>query len=58
VVAANIVLVNLEHNHEFITEEVEKQHLHCNKNHDPEFMDFVGAMHDSRVPQYCIVVLF
>jgi hypothetical protein len=42
-----IVLVNLEHNHEFITEDTEKQHLCCNKSRDPEF---VGAMQDSRVP--------
>jgi hypothetical protein len=43
------------HNHDFVTQETKKQHLRCNKTRDPEFMDFVGAMHDSRVPQRCIV---
>jgi hypothetical protein len=47
--------VNLEHNHEFITEETEKQFLRCNKNLDPEFIEFVGAMRDSRVPHHYIV---
>jgi hypothetical protein len=55
VVAAKIELVNLEHNHEFITYEVEKQHLRCNKSRDDEFINFVDAMHDRRVPQHCIV---
>lgn len=50
IIAVRIERINLEHNHEFITQETEKQHLHCNKSCDPEFMDFVGAMHDSRVP--------
>jgi hypothetical protein len=50
VVAAKIELVNLEHNHEFITDEAEKQHLRCNKSRDAEFINFVDAMHDSRVP--------
>jgi hypothetical protein len=55
VVAAKIELVNLEHNHEFITDEAEKQHLRCNKSRDAEFINFVDATHDSRVPQHCIV---
>jgi hypothetical protein len=55
VIYVQIVLVNLEHNHEFITEDTEKQHLHCNKSRDPECVEFVGAMQDSRVPQHYIV---
>jgi hypothetical protein len=55
VVATKIELVNLEHNHEFITDEAEKQHLRCNKIRDAEFINFVDAMHDSRVSQHCIV---
>jgi hypothetical protein len=55
VVAAKIEMVNLEHNHEFITDEAEKQHLCCNKSRDAEFINFIDAMHDSRVPQHCIV---
>ena len=47
VVAAKIELINLEHNHEFITDEAEKQHLRCNKSRDAEFINFVDAMHDS-----------
>jgi hypothetical protein len=54
VVAAKIELMNLEHNHEFITDKVEKQHLRCNKSRDAEFFNFVDAMHDSQVPQHCI----
>jgi hypothetical protein len=50
VIAAKIVLVNLKYNHKFTTEVTEKQHLRCNKNRDLEFMEFVGAMHDSRFP--------
>lgn len=34
---------------------MEKQHLRCNKSQDPEFVEFVGAMHDSRVPQHCTI---
>jgi hypothetical protein len=55
VISLQIVLVNLEHNHEFITEDIEKKHLRCNKSRDPEFLEFVGVMQDSRVPQHCIV---
>jgi hypothetical protein len=55
VVSVRIELVNLDHNHDFVTQETKKQHLRCNKTRDLEFIDFVGAMHDSRVPQYCIV---
>jgi hypothetical protein len=55
VISVRINLVNLEHNHDFVTQENEKRHLHCNKARDPKFMDFVGAMHDSRVPQHYIV---
>lgn len=55
VIVVHIYLVNLDHNHEFITQATAKQHLHCNKTHDPEFMEFEGAMHDSRVPQHYIV---
>jgi hypothetical protein len=47
VVATKIELVNLEHSHEFITDEAEKQHLRCNKSRDAEFINFVDAMHDS-----------
>jgi hypothetical protein len=54
VVTVKIELVNLKHNHEFITDESEK-HLCCNKSRDAEFINFVDAMHDSRVPQHCIV---
>ena len=53
-VAVKIDLVNLEHNHDFVTYEAEKQHLRCNKSRDAEFIDFVDAMYDSRVPQHCI----
>jgi hypothetical protein len=55
VIYVRIELVNLEHNHEFITQENEKRHLRCNKIRDPELVEFVGAMHDGRVPQHCIV---
>lgn len=43
VVAAKIELVNLEHNHEFITDEAEKQHLRCNKSRDVEFINFADV---------------
>ena len=50
-----IEIVNIEHNHDFVTQETVKQHLCCNKTRDLEFIDFVGAMDDSRVPQHYIV---
>jgi hypothetical protein len=53
--AMRIELINLEHNHEFIMRETQKQHLRCNMTRDLEFMDFVGTLHDNRVPQHCIV---
>jgi hypothetical protein len=46
VISVRIELVNLEHNHDFVTQETEQEHLRCNKTRDPEFMDFVGAMHE------------
>jgi hypothetical protein len=54
-ISVQIDIVNLVHNHDFVTQETKKQHLRYNKTHDPEFMDFVGEMQDSRVPQHCIV---
>jgi hypothetical protein len=41
VISVRIDLVNLEHNHDFVTQKTEKQHLCCNKMRDPEFMEFV-----------------
>lgn len=55
VIVVRIDLVNLKHNHEFITQATKKQHIRCNKIRDPEFMEFEGAMHDSRGPQHYIV---
>jgi len=55
VVSVRVDLINFEHNHEFIKRDSEKDHLQCNKTHDPEYMEFLGAMQDSRVPQHCIM---
>jgi hypothetical protein len=47
--------VHLEHNHEFIKKDTKKQHLQCNKTQDPEYMEFLSAMQQSRIPQHCIM---
>ena len=54
IIAVRIDLLNLWHNHEFVDRDEEKQHYQCNKQREPEFMEFVGAMQDSRVPTHCI----
>jgi hypothetical protein len=47
--------VHLEHNHGFIKKDTEKKHLQCNKTHGPEYMEFLSAMQQSRIPQHCIM---
>jgi hypothetical protein len=46
---------NLEHNHEFFRKDIEKNQLHCNKTHDPEYMEFLSVMQESRISQYYIM---
>ncbi|WVZ75685.1 hypothetical protein U9M48_023720, partial [Paspalum notatum var. saurae] len=55
VVMVRIDLLHLDHNHEFLKQQEEIDQLRCNKTHDPEYMEFIGAMQDSRVPQHCIM---
>jgi len=55
IVAVRIDLVHLEHNHEFIKKDTVKKHLQCNKTHDPEYMEFLSSMQQSRIPQHCIM---
>ncbi|WVZ83808.1 hypothetical protein U9M48_030908 [Paspalum notatum var. saurae] len=55
VIALRINLVQFEHNHEFSTAKEEKDQLQCNKTHDPKYMEFIGAMQDSRIPNHCIM---
>jgi hypothetical protein len=55
IVAARIDLVHLEHNHDFIKKDTEKKHLQCNKTHDPEYMEFLSAMQQSRILHHCIM---
>ncbi|KAJ1289076.1 hypothetical protein BS78_02G137200 [Paspalum vaginatum] len=54
VIAVRIDLLHLEHNHKFIKQQEEKNQLQCNKTHDPEYMEFIGAMQDSKVPHHYI----
>jgi hypothetical protein len=55
IVAVRIDLVHLEHNHDFIKKDTENKHLQCNKTHDPEYMEFLSSMQQSRIPQHCIM---
>ena len=55
VVMVRIDLLHLDHNHEFLKQQEEIDQLRCNKTHDPGYMEFIGAMQDSRVPQHCIM---
>jgi hypothetical protein len=50
-----IDLIHLEHNHEFIKKDTEKNHLQCSKTHDLEYMEFLSAMQESRISQHCIM---
>ena len=55
VISVRIDLVNYEHNHEFLKKDTEKGQLQCNKTHDREYMEFLSAMQESRIPQHCIM---
>ena len=55
VFSVRIDLVNYEHNHEFLKKDTEKGQLQCNKTHDREYMEFLSAMQESRIPQHCIM---
>jgi hypothetical protein len=55
VISVRIDLVNYEHNHEFLEKDTEKGQLQCNKTHDREYMEFLSAMQESRIPQHCIM---
>jgi predicted class III extradiol MEMO1 family dioxygenase len=57
VISVQIDLVNYEHNHEFLKKDTEKGQLQCNKTHDREYMEFLSAMQESRIPQHCIMDL-
>jgi hypothetical protein len=34
----------------------EKDQLQCNKTYDPEYMEFLSGMQDSRIPKHCIMI--
>lgn len=53
--AVSIDLVNLDHNHAFLQSNAATNHFHCHKQREPEMLEFVGAMQDSRVPHHCIL---
>jgi hypothetical protein len=54
-ISVRIDLIHLEHNHEFFRKDTEKNQLQCNKTHDPEYMEFLSEMQESRIPQHCIM---
>jgi hypothetical protein len=39
----------------FFKKDTEKIQLQCNKTHDPEYMEFISSMQESRIPQHCIM---
>ena len=55
VISVRIDLVNYEHNHEFLKKDTEKGQLQCYKTHDRDYMEFLIAMQESRIPQHCIM---
>jgi hypothetical protein len=55
VISVWIDLVNYEHNHEFLKKDTGKGQLQCNKTHDRDYMEFLSAMQESRIPQHCIM---
>ena len=55
VISVRIDLLHLDHNHEFFKKDTEKNQLQCNKTHDPEYMEFISSMQESRIPQHCIM---
>jgi hypothetical protein len=58
IISVRIDLIHLEHNHEFFRKDTEKNQLQCNKTHDPDYMEFLSAMQESRIPQHCIIDFF
>lgn len=50
-----IDLANLSHNHNFLPSPSTGKNFHCNKALDPTYREFIGSMHDSRVPSHCVV---
>jgi hypothetical protein len=55
VISVCINLLHLNHNHEFFKKDTEKNQLQCNKTHDPEYMEFISSMQESRISQHCIM---
>jgi hypothetical protein len=55
VISVRIDLVNFEHNHEFLKKDTDKGQLQCNKTHDRDYMEFLSAMQESKIPQHCIM---
>jgi hypothetical protein len=50
-----IELANLNHNHNFLPSPSATKNFHCNKALDPTYREFIGSMHDSRVPSHCVM---
>jgi hypothetical protein len=50
-----IDLANLSHNHNFLPSPSAAKNFHCNKALDPTYREFIGSMHDSRVPSHCVM---
>jgi hypothetical protein len=38
-----------------LKKDTEKGQLQCNKMHDREYMEFLSAMQERRIPQHCIM---
>jgi hypothetical protein len=55
VISVCIDLLHLDHNHEFFKKDTKKDQLQYNKTHDPEYMEFISSMQESRIPQHCIM---
>jgi hypothetical protein len=50
-----IDFVNHNHNHNFLPSPSRTKNFHCNWELDPAYLEYIGSMQASRVPEHCLM---
>jgi hypothetical protein len=50
-----IDFVNHNHNHNFLPSPSGTKNFHCNRELDPTYLEYIGSMQASRVPEHCLM---
>lgn len=50
-----IDLANLNHNHNFLPSQSGTKNFHCNRQLDPTYLEYIGRLQASRVPDHCLM---